>query len=100
MITNNNYVPAHLEGSRSKGRKKIIKTTLTHPKEIARYNALQMHESLTIDEETRVSMSLAIRRALALLAEHQKKLVTEDELDVERMIYLRLAKTGNTSKGM
>ena len=64
MITNNNYVPAHLEGTRSKGRKKIIKTTLTHPKEIARYNDLQMHESLTIDEETRVSMSLAIRRTM------------------------------------
>lgn len=98
MITNNNYVPAHLEGTRIRGSRKIIKTTLTHPKEIARYNDLQKHESLAIDEDTRVSMSLAIRRALALLSDHQKNLVTDDDLDVERMIYLRLAKTGNTSK--
>ena len=99
MITSNKYVPASLSGSRERGHRQVVKTTLTHRQEIARYKALLNHESLVIDRDTKASMSLAIRRALVLLHEHQTNILTEDSLEAERMVYLRIAKTGNAAKG-
>jgi hypothetical protein len=98
MFTTNKYVPASLSGTRVRGQRRVVKTTLTHPSEIGRYESILNHESLIIDGDTKTSASLAVRRALALLQEHQKTLKNEDALDVERMVYLRLAKTGNPAK--
>jgi len=78
----------------------VIKSTLLHDVEISRFSDLLDHPSTHLNKSSRVSMSLILRRALALLSDHQKKsLTSQDSIEKERMTYLYLARSGETPRG-
>ncbi len=99
MRDSNGYVTKNLSGRKNQSPiTRQVKCEISFPHELQRVTTLMNHDSLTLDHETRSSVSLMVRRALALLSEHQQTLGTPQEIQEERMVYRWLAKTGNTSK--
>ena len=99
MRDSNGYVTKNLSGRKNQSAvTRQVKCEVSFPHELQRVTTLMAHDSLTLDHETRASISLMVRRALVLLSEHQETLVTPLEIQEERMVYRWLAKTGNSSK--
>ena len=91
-------LPANFTGDRPQNDNRlVIKSTLLHDIEISRFNDLLNHPSTHLNKASRVSMSLVLRRALALLSDHQKKMLTSKaSIEKERITYLYLARSGET----
>ena len=99
MRDNNNYCMAALAGVKAQSdTTRQVKCSISFPHELQRVTSLMNHDSLTLDHETRASVSLMVRRALILLQEHQATLVTSLATSDERQVYKWIAKTGYQSK--
>ena len=99
MRDNNGYVTTSLAGAKAQSDiTRQVKCSISFPHELQRVTTLMAHDSLTLDHETRASVSLMVRRALILLQKHQATLVKPLDIDEERMVYRMIAKTGNESK--
>ena len=99
MRDNNNYCMAALSGAKAQSdTTRQVKCSISFPHELQRVISLINHDSLTLDHETRASVSLMVRRALILLQEHQASLVTTLNIGDERMVYKHIAKSGYPSK--
>jgi len=99
MRDNNGYVTASLAGVKAQSdTTRQVKCSISFPHELQRVSTLMNHDSLTLDHETRASVSLMVRRALILLQKHQSTLVSPLDLDEERMVYRWIAKSGYQSK--
>ena len=95
----NGYVCAKLVGATEQSATtRQVKCSISFPHELQRVTSLMNHDSLTLDKETRASVSLMVRRALILLQEHQATLDTPLATSDERQVYKWIAKSGNQSK--
>lgn len=99
MRDNNNYCMAALAGAKAQSdTTRQVKCSISFPHELTRVSKIMAHDSLTLDKETRASVSLMVRRALILLQEHQATLDTPLATSDERQVYKWIAKTGYQSK--
>jgi len=99
MRDRNGYVCAKLVGATEQSKiSKQYKTTVSFPHELKRVDGIMNHQSTAIDQETRASMSLVLRRALVLLEQHQSTLVKPLDIAEEILLYKWIAKTGYESK--
>lgn len=99
MRDRNGYVTKNLSGCKKQSPvTRQVKCEISFPHELQRVTNLMAHHSLIMDRETKVSISLMVRRALILLQKHQATLVTPLDIEDERMVYRWIAKTGNESK--
>jgi hypothetical protein len=99
MRDSNGYVTKNLSGRKNQSPiTRQVKCEISFPHELQRVTTLMNHDSLTLDHETRSSVSLMVRRALVLLSEHQQTLVTPLDIQEERMVYRWMAKTGNPAR--
>ncbi len=98
MTINKSNLAIKFTGDRPQGGNRlVIKTTLLHDVEINQFTALFDHPSVHLSKTSKASMSLVLRRALTLLAEHQKRSLTNSSsIEKERMNYLYLGKSGQT----
>lgn len=99
MKDKNGYVCAKLVGATEQSKTtRQVKCSISFPHELQRVTSLMNHDSLTLDHETRASVSLMVRRALILLQRHQSTLVNPLDISDERQVYRWIAKTGHDRK--
>lgn len=99
MRDSNGYITKNLSGRKKQSPvTRQVKCEISFPHELQRVTNIMANHSLILDHETKVSVSLMVRRALILLQKHQSTLVKPLDIESERMIYRWIAKTGNESK--